>query len=527
MKKALSLTLCLFIACTTLAGCDGAIKTGSSSALTNQELAKSSYPIDTDEVLSVWRGSGSTEFSQTPLGKELEKRTGVKIKCISPTSSSDSAQQFNLLLASGELPDIMEYKWYDVPGGPDKAIENGYITRLNELIDGYAPNYRKILTENEVYRKRFTTDTGNCIMFPFINAVDENGVMPVSSGFMIRQDWLDELGLETPETIEEWYNVLKAFKEKKGASAPLCIKAESIFSGLSEAYNIKNEFYVDDGAVKYSKYSPQYKELLKTIKKWYDEKLLDNASVSLDQKVIDSNIINGNTGITWGWIGANLGSYIVTMRSKNKNFKLSALPVPSLVKGEKPKMGHAVALTGFGSAISADSTKKELAAKYLDYGYSKEGIMLYNFGIEGESYTIVNGEPVYTDVILNNPNGLSINEAMSMYITAHQNPISVQDIRYRNQYYQLEEQKQASKVWSSIDGSKYIIPLVTHTVEESSSLAKTMSDVKSYADSMYLKFITGVESIDNFDKYMEQMKSLGIEKAIETKQNAYNRYNNK
>ena len=56
-------------------------------------------------------------------------------------------------------------------------------------------------------------------------------------------------------------------------------------------------------------------------------------------------------------------------------------------------------------ALSAQCRDVEAAARLLDYGYSQEGHMLYNFGIEGVSYTMEDGYPRYTELITNNPQG--------------------------------------------------------------------------------------------------------------------------
>ena len=67
-------------------------------------------------------------------------------------------EQFNLLLSSGDLPDIISYNWYEFPGGPQKAINDGYILKLNGLIEDYAPNLKRTLEENPEVDKSVKTD---------------------------------------------------------------------------------------------------------------------------------------------------------------------------------------------------------------------------------------------------------------------------------------------------------------------------------------------------------------------------------
>ena len=81
--------------------------------------------------------------------------------------------------------------------------------------------------------------------------------------------------------------------------------------------------------------------------------------------------------------------------------------------------------------------------RFLDYGYSEKGHMLFNFGKEGESYEMKDGNPVYTDLILHNPDGLSVSDSMKKYLLAMNSGPFVQDEKYIEQYYQYQQQKDA------------------------------------------------------------------------------------
>src|SRR5690606_9647447 len=122
-----------------------------------------------------------------------------------------------LMIASGNLPDVIETNITTYPGGAEKAISDKVIIPLNDIIEKNAPNLKKYLDEHPEIRKEISTDSGTIYTFPAIGAGNSN----VSSGFVLRKDWLKELGLEAPETIEEWTTVLRAFKEKKGVKHPL------------------------------------------------------------------------------------------------------------------------------------------------------------------------------------------------------------------------------------------------------------------------------------------------------------------
>jgi putative aldouronate transport system substrate-binding protein len=510
-----------------LAGCNNPSKETEENAGVSIEW-DGSYPIKTDETLTYWMPlnanvSATTEsFSKTKLAEELERQTGVKIEYIHPTQGQEG-EQLNLMLASGDLADIIENSWNNFPGGPEKALAEEYIIPLNDIMDQYAPNLKKYLQENPEIDKMVKTDQQNYYVFPYIRG-DE--LLLTYQGIIIRQDWLDELDLEMPVTIDDWYEVLKAFKEKKKAEAPLSfdlgVFANGAFIG---AYGITKGFYVEDGQIKYGPIEPEYKEFLMTMAKWFDEGLLDQNAANIDGKTLDANMLSGKSGATVGLAGSGIGRWMSAMQDKDPNYSLVPAPYPVLKKGDKAKFGHMdMPYTPSGSAAISSSCKNvELAARYLDFGYSEEGYMLYNFGIKGESYNIVDGYPAYTDIILKNPE-LSIGHAMGQYIRANQNGPFVQAREYIEQYYQLPQQKKALEVWMDTDAAKYKIPMITPTTEESEEMAKIMNDINTLVDEWTNKFIMGVEPLSKFDEYIAQAKSMNIERAIEIQQSALERY---
>ena len=204
---------------------------------------------------------------------------------------------------------------------------------------------------------------------------------------------------------------------------------------------------------------------------------------------------------------------------------MSSAPYPTVEKGDKPEFGQKDNdFVNMGCAVITTSCENvELAARLLDYAYSDEGHMLFNFGIEGTSYTMENGEPVYTDLILNNPD-LSITHAMSGYIRANYNGPFVQDEAYADQYYVLDEQKEALAVWSDTNADKHIIPPVTPTVEESKEQAQIMNEINTYRDEMTLKFILGNRSFDEWDDYVETIREMNLDRVLEIQNAARERY---
>jgi putative aldouronate transport system substrate-binding protein len=433
------------------------------------------------------------------------------------------------MIASDELPDTVEYDWTgrsagSYPGGPEKAIKDGVILELNDLIDKYAPNLKKKLEADKELDKMVKTDSGKYYVFPMIR--NPSGL--VFRGPIIRKDWLDDLNLPVPTTIAEWETTLKAFKDQKGAKAPLSVTYTGgnfeIRDAFIGAYHTSNSFYIDDeGKVKYGPVDPQYKDFLALFRKWFAEGLFDKDFALTDGKALDNKILTGQTGATVSLLSGGLGKWMDAMKKQDPKFKLVGAPYPTIKKGEVAFTGQRDFKynPGPSKAITTAAKNPELVARWLDYAYSDEGAMLFNFGIEGESYSMDNGTPVYTDLIKNNEK-YSLQQMVSQY----SKPNGPYEADERRNWNTFPEQDEAVKIWSHTDAEKHTLPaFLTPTDEESKELGKILTDVSNYKEEMFVKFIVGKEPMENYDAYVTQIKKLGIDRAVEIYQNALDRYN--
>ena len=471
--------------------------------------------------------AGLTTRADTEFYKAIEKELNIKIKFTHPVSGQET-EQFGLMLASKSIPDIIEWDWLSsYPGGVEKAFSDKKIIALNDIIDnGKAPNLKKYLEEKPELAKMVKTDDGKYYAFPFLK---DDPILSTNFGISIRQDWLTELGLSVPETIDEWHNVLTEFKNKKGAASPLIFSKNNIgdhSDSFIGAFGVPRKFYLEDGKVKYGSIQPEFKKFLETFSTWLSEGLIDKDFAVVDRKTYDARILNNEVGAFLGFAGSHLGSYLDSAFGKGTAFDLTAAPYPVMNKGDRPQLGNYInPYMGFGSAAISTACKNvDIAAKLLDFGYGEKGRLMFNFGIEGESYTMVDGSPKFTDVILKNPDGLNTSQAMTKYMRAHENAPMVQLKEYIYQYYKYDQQKKALEVWSDTDAKNYMLPPLTPTAEESTRYASIMSDVLTYTDEMFDKFVMGVEPVSGYDSYVEQVKKFGIDEAISILQNAYDRY---
>ena len=466
-------------------------------------------------------------YGESELNKELEKRTNVSLEYIHPVEGQ-AKEQFNLMIASGDIPDFIVGTFGDYQGGRIKAFEDGIVIDLKEAIAKYAPDLAKIYKAYPDLLMDVETEDGKQLFFPFLKG-DER-IYTYFGGFM-RKDWLAELGLKVPETIDELYTVLKDFKEKKGADAPFTGNVGNIkgiyFTG---AWGIDQNHFIENGKVVYGAIDPRFKEYAKTMAKWYKDGILDPELATNNSKNIDAKITGSKAGATVGNSGSGLGKYLPLMKDKDPKFDLVGMPYLVLKKGDAntfmPKDGPFNS-QGSWHITSACKNVKE-AATFLNYGYTKDGMMLYNFGIEGVSYKMENGYPKYTDLVMNNPNGQPVATMGNVYTRAFNNGPFVQDVRYFDQYMSLPQQQESITTWTKF-ASQVTKANKTYrgtlTPDENSQITTKQNEVNIYKDEMFLKWLMGKEDVDaTWDKYVEQVKKLGIEEINKVRQGAYDRF---
>ena len=171
----------------------------STEVSTEQEKATVSYPMEGNVKLTVG----------------IKGNANISAVCAGVADTVEvPAKDMNLLLTGADMPDIIAcYNPYkDYPGGITAAIEDNVIVPITDYVEEYAPDYKAWLDSEPMSKNMWVGDE----LAGFAKGL-EGGILSTGSGMVIRQDWLDDLGLEIPTNADELYNVLKAFKEEKGA----------------------------------------------------------------------------------------------------------------------------------------------------------------------------------------------------------------------------------------------------------------------------------------------------------------------
>lgn len=510
----LAITAALCAGC--LAGC-GKDKTTSGDAVTLKWWTPN------------WAPNYLTTYNDLECFKEAGKKVGVSIDFINVTTQ-DAPEQFNLLAASGTLPDVIGYNLAWV-GGATKAIQDGVVIDLKDYItEEKMPNLSKLLKENETYRKLIKNYDGSVSTFPEFK---ENTEVNAFFGPTVRKDWLDKLGLSEPETINDWYNMLTAFKTKdpngngEADEIPFAADKEVFFGYLASTYGVTADFCKNEkGELVYGPIQPEFKEFVTEMNKWYREGLIDPEFASLTRTNVDARMTNGTSGAYVGYIGSQMGNYLSALDGTGA--KLVGVNWPAKEAGGKHfgGMRELIDMSGSaGTAITTSNKNVDKTIELIDYCYSKEGSDLFNWGIEGVTYTKDNGEYKFLDSFTNSaegkdPVGLLAKYCLPIYSTGAR-------VMSSDAYMQVgmarDEQREAAKVWGNCDTSLFL-PTLPFTSDEQDIISDVMGDVKTYYGDMVVKFVMGVEPLEKFDSYVESINKMGIDKVLKCYKDAYDRY---
>lgn len=495
------------------------------------------YPLDTDETLTVAIVQDKPistickDITETPFWENYQEALGVKLEAIVVENNN----AMSLLLAGGDLPDIIWWRPNNYAGGAAQMIADKLLDPLTEEeLNKWAPDLAAVLAADEGARRDVTTDDGKIIGFPLIYGDSEDGgYLQTSNGLFARADWLEKLNMEVPKTPDQFLDMLRAFKTEMGAEAPFTTGYSTdmnVFGTLgfvSSAYGLVNtSLYQVDGKVQCGFMDPAYKDVLAFVKTMYDEGLIAKDYMTTDGTVQQANMLDGTSGCTYGAAGSSMGTWLKQMAESDAEYDLVAIPSLTADGTGKAMFGpQSNKVHVFTSFITPQCKNKELAAKVLNYSYSEEGNMLFNFGKEGESYEMVNGYPTYTELVTNNPNGLTMQQALAQNGRAFGTGPYVVRREYWEQYAGLPQQQNAVLTWMDNDGLKYLMPRFSVTSDESSEYSMLKSDIDTYVNEMFNKFVTGEVSLDAFEtEYLTTLKTMGVERYLEIVQGALDRY---
>lgn len=469
---------------------------------------------------------------------EIQSRTGVTIEWeVTPSAQYDEVMSVRLGAAS-DLPDIVSLTSSFDPVG---AGENNIAIPLNDLIEQHAPNIKAFLDEFPDIRKLMTAPDGEIYA---LSSVVTDAAYADPNGILYREDWLTQVGLEEPKTLDDWYNVLKAFKtdilEANGVTdiAPMMGGNGNLFGSILQFGNAlglhglySSGWHADEsGQVHYDFIDERFKQLIGWFNKLYSEGLLDprfhesthedrTQLVTTNNVGVDADFIN--RAVEWNRVQEQAGV-------PDANWVIAIPPVSE--QYPDPYYELYGPLSGW-VCVTPNAGNPELAIRWLDYIWaSDEGNTLVSYGLENITYTVAeNNELRFTEWVTDNPQGLDPNSALRYYgampyflwIRANRGPLSEQawDITRINP----DAEANAKKV------GPYLIPAfpnVLPTSEESDEMAGILADLDTYMEETILRMVLGQQELESgWEEYISTMQGLGVDRLVEIKQEQYDRFN--
>ena len=467
----------------------------------------------------------TVDYANADIVKKIQENAGVTVDwtLVSPVNYKDSVSP---MLASGtDLPNIVQL--------PDLDNNMTYITAglfypLDEYMD-HMPNYKKYLDENPGIKASLTAEDGHIYYLP--QTAVTNNYQPC---IMINMEWLKKLNLPVPSTLDEFVEVLRAFKANDmngdgdvNDEIPLSVTADRLSSMFGPAFGLPamfgpsvgldpvSSYYADDdGKVHYAPAeSEKYKKYVTFLNQLYKEGLLEVEYTSLTRDQITQRCAQNRTGATFdfSWQMSQLYSKQYPEYNGENGVMVGIPPLSGDYKGVY--LGRTPISGIFG--VSTSDKDPILAMRFLDYAMSEEAQNYYVWGIEGESYTVgADGKKSYTEKAADN------NWLQQLGINAgclpSQQSVEATDVLLPKWHVDVDKELQSyiRDPW----------PFIYSTKDEQNIIAQYQTDLTTYVAETNVAFITGTTSLDSFDSYLSTLDSMGLKDLLKVKQQQYDRF---
>lgn len=363
----------------------------SSDAGTTTESSSEENESSASEIVTlraVLNVPAEVNLENNPVLKRAEELTGIRLDIEAPPSN-EYWDRTRIIVASGDYPDMM-IQGTDVD--MEKWAEEGILAELDDKIVNY-PNLMANITAGQWSDGR-ALSTGKIVAVPRANAHDKRG-------YVINQTWLDNLGLEAPETIEEFVEVSRAFTfddpdgngkdDTYGVTFSSTTGRNPLFSQttdfVSTAYNMSVHWGMPDadGAFRTRATSLKFYDYLDLFKDMYEEGILDRELIinkSYENDVIGAMMKN-RVGIVQGSAKSYISEFITANGRDLDEFTFHA----PLKLDENSDPIYTMPPSNWAAMhIFADSDKIDDCLRFLDFCNSEEGYILFTYGIEGIHY---------------------------------------------------------------------------------------------------------------------------------------------
>ncbi|MEG0048906.1 MAG: extracellular solute-binding protein [Clostridia bacterium] len=537
MKRMLSVLLALTLA---LSMCTFAMAEGTAEKVmgtTHFPCNEKGLPDLGGVTLTIWIPMDSTyatfcnNYGEMAIVKQLESMLNVNLEFVHPPVDQ-IATSFSLMLTENKLPDMIFSGCVDsyYQGGVTMAYEDGFLADYTALVGPeMTPNYwAKVMSEPYLAVGAVDDQGRNYRLGCMVSGSEES--CTCMWGLMIRKDYLEKAAMKAPETIDEWYQMLTAFKGM-GIKYPLLLNKSNIWqtrNAFSSAWNIDaRNFYIrGDGTLAYGPTSPEFKDYLTTLHKWYSEGLINPDFMNNSRTETWSMIANDEAGAVCDHTYAYAAQYYDVVEKQNPDKALVAAQMPKLNAGDPlTRVMYTSHRLDTGNAKYIVSTTEHLkeCVAFLDALYIKDIEFLMSNGIEGIGYSMNEfNYPVINEL---SASDASVEDKLSQRIWEFETESDSDKNYIVTSKYCYGVQPETVELYTQCDYDG-IFPdfAVSFTKDEAEVIAKYKSDVNTYRDEMILKFITGTEPLDQFDAFVKNINELGLTQLTEAHQSAYARY---
>jgi len=491
------------------------------------------YPMDRKDITISWAmyegyqvNPSFAKADDSPFHSILKDKLGVNIDWITVPVGGDGTQAFNMMIASGDWPDVF-FKG-DIVKDAARYIDEGVVRDLTPYIREHSPAYFAWLQTSSDYDKSMKTDAGQYFGYGFFR--EAGGWNDTYQGPLVRRDWLNEQGLPLPKTIGDWDVTLQSFKDNYGAVLSFAnsrINSAGICGAFGAYGGWQFRPYIDGGKViKLANSQSEWGDYLAKMNEWWRNGLLDQDFLTVDDTMARSNALNGKMGVSFSSMG-QLSNWDSDAEAAGEGADWVGLQYPT---GDDGTLSCVFGGLGIGNMAALITTKcsdekLEIVMRAMDYAYTDEGNLYWNFGEQGLSWDYdADGNPMYLPIVTEDPDGL--NNAIDKYggSTWSGNCIQATLLLYlKNKPKAIE----ANDLWfyPNIPVTTMWLPSgVAFSADESNLIADIRTSMDTYIQEMAIKFINGEESLGDFDKYVTNLENMRLQELLGIYQSAYDRY---
>ena len=530
----------------------GSADTQASSGTGSVEVNETGYPITSEEITVTAAGpmpSGCEDWSQLAVIDEYANRLGIRLDC--DFYETDWETQLTLKVAGDELPDMLIGCSMNVSDVNEWGGE-GYFLDLSQYMD-LMPNLKAYFDQYPELEAYCTTSDGHIYGLPKLK-VDMTDRLTRS---FINKQWLDNLGLSMPTSIDEYYDVLDAFKEQDANGngdpddeIPLLFTSDSggytaLEKTLLDAYGIftTDPNYVlqadESGKVELANINDTYKEYLKFMHRLYAEGLMEQEAFT----ITGDEITTKQQGDVYGSFGC--GSAPFVMANKDISYDANWMALSGMSSELHPKREASIASPVQNSilvAVNGNTEYPEALARFIDYFYTEEGMLSATKGYDGVTFDMVQDDLLGTEVPeMRIPDGYTsgeefrykgaiLNEALNLVeknIDRQAMFESDREVLEKPEF--VEKYGWAARVIDAFKSDDVTgveaYPVVSYTSDEVEERGAVYKDITTYLKQARAQFITGELDLDkDWDTYVNTLNQMNLGRLLEIEQAAYDRY---